>query len=204
MNRIFCVGRNYAAHAQELGNAVPTEPVIFMKPITAIQYISDEHQQVMIPSHLGEVHYEAELVLRIGQNLKIDAITVGLDLTLREKQAQLKAKGLPWEAAKAFDGSAVLVRQWCPVTDYDEEDFYEFMLQLDGQQVQHGQTQQQIFKPQAVIDSIKSWTRLRPGDIIMTGTPEGVGPLKDGQKGQLQLQNAQGQLILDQSFETKA
>ena len=201
MARIFCVGRNYAAHAVGLGNALPTEPVIFMKPMTAIQDLSKE-ATAYIPRHLGQVHYEAELVLLL-KDQKIEAITLGLDLTLREKQKQLKEKGLPWEASKAFDGSAVL-GQFLNFTALDVKlEELHFTFKIDGEEVQHGHVTNQIFKADSVFEYISQWSKLADEDIIMTGTPEGVGELKPGQKVELELFDGKNKSLLHHIFEIK-
>jgi 2-keto-4-pentenoate hydratase/2-oxohepta-3-ene-1,7-dioic acid hydratase in catechol pathway len=189
MSRIFCVGRNYRDHAKELGNEVPSKPIIFIKPMTAIQtLVSHQETTIYIPQHLGEVHYEAELVILFSGDknagyVGIQGITLGLDLTLREKQFALKQKGLPWEAAKSFDGSAPL-GPWIPIQNLDN---IYFTLELDQQQAQLGHIQNQIFSVETVMTSIESWTKIQAGDMLMTGTPKGVGPLHAGQKGQLRL-----------------
>jgi len=199
MTRIFCVGRNYRAHAQELGNASPTEPVIFMKPWTALQPIVDGEPLRLSAQLMDDIHYEAELVFRLGKDNTLAAMTLGLDLTRRNKQAQLKAQGLPWEAAKAFDGSAA-IGPWIAVQDIAE---LHFKLLLDDTLVQQGRIREQIFSIDQVLTAINSWITTKPGDIIMTGTPAGVGQLLPGQTGRLVLFTSAGvadAIMLEASF----
>ena len=135
---IYCIGRNYVAHAKELGNEVPTSPVIFMKPSTALL---NKGEQLTIPSFTKDLHYEAELVLRVNQVAKkvknarvmdyCDAITVGIDFTARDVQNDLKAKGLPWEKAKAFDDSAV-IGEWIPLTEDMFENPFHYSMTQNG------------------------------------------------------------------------
>ena len=182
--KIFCVGRNYAAHAKELGNAVPEAPVIFMKPDTAVL---PKGADFVYPSFTSDLHYEIELVLRIGKTAKnisaanalsyVDAITVGIDFTARDVQADLKAKGLPWEKAKAWDHSAI-VGEWKPFTA-DGTDIL-FSLTKNGQTAQSGTTQDMIFSFETLLEQISGYFTLSPGDLIYTGTPAGVGPCLPG------------------------
>ena len=183
---IFCIGRNYVAHAHELGNEVPTSPVIFMKPSTAVLA---EGKNFTIPSFTNDLHYEGELVLRVckeGKNLKdpnvldyCDAITVGIDFTARDLQNKLKEKGLPWEKAKAFDDSAVL-GEWTPLTQDMLEDPIHFSMTQNGNMVQEGDSSLMIFSLAHIIEHITAYFTLYPGDLIYTGTPVGVGPTAKG------------------------
>jgi 2-keto-4-pentenoate hydratase/2-oxohepta-3-ene-1,7-dioic acid hydratase in catechol pathway len=182
--KIFCVGRNYAAHAKELGNAVPEAPVIFMKPDTAVL---PKGEDFVYPSFTSDLHYEIELVLRIGKTAKnisaanalsyVDAITVGIDFTARDLQADLKAKGLPWEKAKAWDNSAI-VGEWKPF-NADGTDIL-FSLIKNGQTAQSGTTQDMIYSFETLLEHISGYFTLSPGDLIYTGTPAGVGPCLPG------------------------
>ena len=182
--KIFCVGRNYAAHAKELGNAVPEAPVIFMKPDTAVL---TKGEDFVYPSFTSDLHYEIELVLRIGKTAKnisaanalscVDAITVGIDFTARDVQADLKAKGLPWEKAKAWDHSAI-VGEWKPFNT-DGADIM-FSLTKNGQTAQSGTTQDMIYSFETLLEHISGYFTLSPGDLIYTGTPAGVGPCLPG------------------------
>lgn len=179
--KIFCVGRNYAEHAKELGNDVPAEPVIFMKPKSALL---QPNVPFYYPEFSNELHYEVELVLRVAKNGKYiqeryagkyyDAITVGIDFTARDIQADLKSKGLPWEKAKAWDNSAV-VGKWIPLTPEMLKKPFEFSLKNNGQQVQKGISTDMIFKFEQIVANISNYFSLNIGDLIFTGTPAGVG-----------------------------
>ena len=183
---IFCIGRNYVAHAHELGNEVPTSPVIFMKPSTAVLA---EGKNFTIPSFTNDLHYEGELVLRVskeGKNLKdpnvldyCDAITVGIDFTARDLQNKLKEKGLPWEKAKAFDDAAILGK-WTPLTSNMVENPIHFSLHKNGAMVQDGDSSLMIFPLATILESLTEYFTIYPGDLIYTGTPVGVGPTNKG------------------------
>jgi len=183
---IFCIGRNYVAHAQELGNEVPTSPVIFMKPSASLLA---EGKNFTIPFFTNDLHYEGELVLRVnkqGKNLKgvkvldyCDAITVGIDFTARDLQAKLKEKGLPWEKAKAFDDSAVLGK-WVPLTSTILDQPIHFSLHKNATVVQDGDSSLMIFSLATILESITEYFTIYPGDLIYTGTPVGVGPTNKG------------------------
>ena len=183
---IYCIGRNYVAHAKELGNEVPTSPVIFMKPSTALL---NKGEQLTIPSFTKDLHYEAELVLRVNQVAKkvknahvmdyCDAITVGIDFTARDVQNDLKAKGLPWEKAKAFDDSAV-IGEWIPLTEDMFENPFHYSMTQNGNTVQEGDSSLMIYGLAQIIESITEFFTLYPDDLIYTGTPSGVGPTHKG------------------------
>ncbi|MBI2284954.1 MAG: fumarylacetoacetate hydrolase family protein [Bacteroidetes bacterium] len=179
--KIFCVGRNYAEHAKELGNAVPEEPVIFMKPKTALM---QSNAPFYYPEFSNELHYEAEVVLRICKNGKYvteesaykyyDAFTIGIDFTARDLQAELKKKGLPWEKAKAWDNSAI-IGKWIPFTDELRNKPIIFSLQKNKEVVQSGNTSDMIFPFDEIVSHISQYFSLNIGDLIYTGTPSGVG-----------------------------
>lgn len=179
--KIICVGRNYAEHATELKNEVPKEPVLFMKPETALVL---KRQPFFLPDFSNDVHYEAELVVKInklGKNIQArfankyyDQISVGIDFTARDVQAELKAKGLPWEKAKAFDGSAV-VGTFVSVGDFENINRLNFSLKQNGETKQLGNTSDMIFSVDHLIEYISSFFTLKIGDLIFTGTPSGVG-----------------------------
>ena len=183
---IYCIGRNYVAHAKELGNEVPTSPVIFMKPSTALL---NKGEQLTIPSFTKDLHYEAELVLRVNKVAKhvknahvmdyCDAITVGIDFTARDVQNDLKAKGLPWEKAKAFDDSAV-IGEWIPLTEDMFENPFHYSMTQNGNTVQEGDSSLMIYGLPQIIESITEFFTLYPDDLIFTGTPAGVGPTHQG------------------------
>jgi 2-keto-4-pentenoate hydratase/2-oxohepta-3-ene-1,7-dioic acid hydratase in catechol pathway len=179
--KIFCVGRNYAEHAKELGNAIPEEPVIFIKPKSALL---QPHTPFYYPQFCNELHYEAELVLRISKNGRYieerhaskyyNAITVGIDFTARDIQAELKKKGLPWEKAKAWDNSAV-IGKWNDLTPGMLKNPINFSFAKNGELVQQGISSQMIFSFDQVIENISNYFSLNIGDLVFTGTPAGVG-----------------------------
>ncbi len=179
--KIFCVGRNYADHAKELNNAVPDEPVIFMKPKNALL---QSHTPFYYPEFTNELHYECEIVLRVCKNGKYiqdrhagkyyDAITTGIDFTARDIQNDLKSKGLPWERAKAWDNSAV-VGTWIPLAEVKNKNDINFSLQKNKEQVQKGNTKDMIFAFDEIVSFISNYFSINIGDLIFTGTPAGVG-----------------------------
>lgn len=179
--KIFCVGRNYAEHAKELKNDIPTEPVIFIKPKSALL---PDNIPFYYPEFTNELHYECELVFRIGKNGKyirdyradkyIDAVTVGIDFTARDIQNELKKKGLPWEKAKAWDHSAIL-GEWIELREIDLKNPIEFSMELNDVTVQKGNSKNMIFSVGKIIENISRYFALHIGDIIYTGTPAGVG-----------------------------
>lgn len=179
--KIFCIGRNYAAHAKELGNEVPDEPIIFMKPKSALL---QAHTPFYYPEFTNELHYECELVLRISKNGKYiqekyaskyyNGITVGIDFTARDVQDELKKKGLPWEKAKAWDNSAV-IGKWIDVTpDMNRKDM-NFCMYKNKELVQQGNTANMLFNFDSIIAHISNYFSLNIGDLVFTGTPPGVG-----------------------------
>lgn len=184
--KIFCVGRNYADHAKELGNAVPEEPVIFMKPKTALL---QPNTPFYYPEFSNELHYEVELILRVSKNGKYipenqaskyyDAISVGIDFTARDVQANLKKKGLPWEKAKAWDNSAV-AGNWILLSNEMLANPIHFSLNKNGEQVQLGDTRDMIFSFDHIVSHISQYFSLNIGDMIYTGTPAGVGECVSG------------------------
>lgn len=183
---IFCIGRNYVAHARELGNDVPKEPVVFIKPLSSL--VMDE-QNIEIPEFAGEVHHEVEILVVIGKKAKhvhesealsiIDGFGVGLDMTARTIQKEASAQGKPWTVAKGFDTSAA-------VSDFVEARFIKNPdelvcdLTINGQVKQSGQAKNMLFSIPKIIAFLSSRFTLYPGDIIFTGTPEGVGPVRVG------------------------
>ena len=184
--RIFCVGRNYADHAKELGNVMPepgSTPIIFMKPVTSLV---EQGAPLVLPKGVGAVHHEMELVLALGEGganipaasavKHVAGATLGLDLTLRDEQARLKQAGSPWELAKAFDGSAAVGR-FSPPGGFDLQAL-DMLCTVNGQVRQHGNTRDMLFPVAAIIAFLSTRWRLLPGDLIYTGTPAGVGPLR--------------------------
>lgn len=186
-SKIICVGRNYADHAKELGNAVPDSPVLFIKPPSSLLSLTDG---IAWNQALGECHFECELSLRIDRPLSkaqdavqalqaVGALTLGLDLTLRDLQNILKAKGYPWERAKSFDGSCVLA-EWVTVDEVTDWQKLEFSFAINGEQKQQGLTQDMIFDVATLLVDISHSFSLQEGDVIMTGTPAGVAALASG------------------------
>ena len=179
--KIFCIGRNYAEHAKELGNEVPDEPVIFMKPKSALL---QSHTPFYYPEFSNELHYEAELVLRISKNGRYinerqaskyyNGITVGIDFTARDIQGELKKKGLPWEKAKSWDNSAV-IGKWKEIAPELLKKPINFSLNKNGQAVQKGITTDMIFSFDQIVTNISNYFSLNIGDLVYTGTPAGVG-----------------------------
>ena len=184
--KIVCVGRNYAGHARELNNPIPKQPLLFIKPSTALAPLD---QPLAIPVDRGECHHELELALLIGQplskasaNKTLTAIAgygLGLDLTLRELQSQLKEKGQPWERAKAFDGACPM-STFVPTTDIGDWKTLSLRLQRNGVLQQEGQCRDMLFPIEMLLADISQSFTLLPGDIVLTGTPAGVGPLHTG------------------------
>jgi len=184
--KIFCVGRNYSEHAKELGNDIPEEPVIFMKPKSALIQGSSPFYY---PDFTNELHYEAEIVLRICKNGRYieeanaskyyDAYSLGIDFTARDIQNELKKKGLPWEKAKSWDNSAY-VANWINFSKTTKNDPISFFLCQNKKIVQVGHTKNMIFSFNNVISNISQYFSLNIGDIIFTGTPAGVGECLPG------------------------
>lgn len=190
VNKVVCVGSNYAKHIKEMGSATPTEPVLFIKPETAL---CDIRQPLSIPQGLGAVHHEVELAVLIGATLKhaseahvaqaIAGYGVALDLTLRDVQAGCKKAGQPWEKAKGFDNA-------CPISGFIPPDRFdpqnvELKLVVNGEVRQHGTTADMIHPILPLIAYMSQFFTLRAGDVILTGTPEGVGPMFSGDRLEL-------------------
>ena len=181
--KIICVGRNYAAHIEELANEKPTDPVLFLKPDTAILL---KKNPFLIPDFSSQVHHEVEVLVKIkkiGKHIDrkfapgyYDEIGLGIDFTARDLQQQLKEKGLPWEKAKAFDGAAV-VGNFIPKKELGHVDNIPFRLEKNGETVQEATTQLMLWKIDELIEYVSKYFTLKIGDIIFTGTPAGVGPV---------------------------
>lgn len=194
--KIICVGRNYEAHARELNNAVEESPVIFMKPETAL---IPNKQPFFYPSFSTDVHYETELVVRIcklGKHIEerfahryYDEITLGIDFTARDVQSQLKSKGLPWELAKGFDGSAPLGQFMAVKSFHKSIQDLTFRMELNGEVKQTGHTAHMIFSVDKIISFVSSYFTLKIGDLIFTGTPAGVGPVQKGDQMEAYLED---------------
>ena len=194
IGKVVCVGRNYLDHIQELNNEIPAEPLLFMKPATALCEIS---KPLVIPADLGECHNELEVALLIAQPLRdcsseqtaadaLYGVGLALDLTLRDVQQKLKDKGQPWERAKAFDGA-------CPVSSFMPLDAsidlgdLDFSLTINGEVRQQCNTKMMMRDALSLLCAISQVFTLQPGDIVLTGTPKGVGPLHPGDSLQLKM-----------------
>lgn len=185
--KIICIGRNYADHAKELKNEVPTEPVFFFKPDTAIL---PKKQPFYIPDFTNDLHYELELVVKInklGKNIKekfahtyYNEIGLGIDFTARDIQKQCKERGLPWEKAKGFDYSAPVGNEFIKVSDLGDVNDIDFKLKKNGEDVQIGNSKDMIFSIDQIISYISQFVTLKIGDLIFTGTPAGVGKVEIG------------------------
>jgi acylpyruvate hydrolase len=186
--KIICIGRNYVKHAQELQHEVPTEPVFFMKPDSALL---KDNKPFFLPDFSSEIHHEIELVIRIsrlGKNIDAkfagryyDEIGLGIDFTARDVQRHLIEKGLPWEKAKAFDSSAVLGK-FLPREELGNLDQVLFSLKRNGEVVQAGDSKLMIFPFDTIIEHVSKYVTLKIGDLIYTGTPAGVGPVAIGDR----------------------
>lgn len=185
--RIFAIGRNYAEHIKELNNERPDEPVIFTKPDTAVL---KNNAPFYYPDFSKDIHHEVELVLRIskeGKNIQekfaskyYDSIGIGIDFTARDLQQKAKEKGLPWDIAKGFNGSAPVSDRFLPVTDIKDPGNINFSLKINGELRQQGNTSLMLFGFDYIISYLSKFFTLRTGDLIFTGTPKGVGPVKVG------------------------
>ena len=188
-NRIFCIGKNYHEHVKELGGKTPEEPVVFMKPVSSIVAPGES---LFMPRHGNLLHHEVEVVLLIGREGRdipqanalsfIAGVSLGLDLTLRDVQVQLKKAGLPWELSKSFEQSdpVGLFKAYHPGS-IDLENL-SFTCSVNGELRQQGNTRDMLFPIKSLIHMLSRWWTLRPGDIVFTGTPSGVGPLKAGDR----------------------
>lgn len=192
--KILCIGRNYVKHIEELNNQVPSEPVIFAKTDSALLL---KNKPFFIPDFAKEFHHEAELVVKInrtGKNIAAqfahryyNEVALGIDFTARDLQSELKSKGLPWEKAKAFDGSAVLSR-FISKEKFADVQNINFHLERNGETVQQGNTGHMIFPIDQIIEHVSQYFTLKIGDLIYTGTPAGVGPvaINDRLKGYIE------------------
>jgi len=186
--KIICIGRNYAEHAKEMNSPVPSEPVVFMKPDTAL--IKDS-KPFYYPDFSKDIHHEVELVIKISKTGKhiapefahkyYEEIGIGIDFTARDIQAKCKEKGLPWEKAKSFDGSAP-VGGFLPKEKLGDLNAIAFHLDVNGKTVQRGNTKDLLFPFDVLLSHISQFVTLKQGDLVYTGTPEGVGPVKPGDR----------------------
>ena len=184
--KIICIGRNYLDHAKELGNKIPTSPLFFLKPDTAIQ---PKGHPFFIPDFSNNIHFEVELVVKISKNGKnidekfahkyYDEIGIGIDFTARDIQEECKKNGLPWEKAKGFDGSAQISNEFINKKSLNLEDI-NFSLNLNNSLMQKGNSKNMIFSFDQIISYISKYYTLRAGDLIYTGTPSGVGKVEIG------------------------
>jgi len=198
--KIICIGRNYVEHARELNNPVPEVPVFFMKPDSALLI---NNKPFFYPSFSNQIHYEAEIVLKIsklGKNIAprfasryYNSISVGIDFTARDLQDKCKTAGHPWEIAKAFDQSAV-INDFISIEDIPEKNAINFSLNLNGTTVQSGNTRHMIFSFDQIISYVSTFITLKTGDLIFTGTPAGVGPVK---KEDHLVASLEGRVVLD-------
>ena len=195
MDKIVCFGKNYQEHMLELGDAPVTKPVIFLKPASTLKQCPSWNDEIDLILTQEETHYECELVIQLkagGYNMTdseainaLDSYTIGLDMTLRKLQTELKQNGHPWTSAKVFPDAAV-IGPWLKINDLDFLDL-EFNFSLDGQIRQHGMGNQMLFSPIDLIKYASQHFLLCPGDILFTGTPAGVGMVKRGSRGKLSL-----------------
>ena len=186
--KIICIGRNYADHAKELKNDVPTEPVIFMKPKNALLLPG---KPFFYPEFTSDLHYECEVVVKVNKNGKYiqekfahkyyDEVSLGIDFTARDIQNDLKKKGLPWELAKAFDNSAA-VGDFLPLNEERRIGDIDFQMKLNDNVVQDGHTRDMIFNVNKIIAFVSQYVTINIGDLIFTGTPAGVGPVQQNDK----------------------
>ncbi|MEI6434694.1 MAG: fumarylacetoacetate hydrolase family protein [Bacteroidota bacterium] len=196
--KIICIGRNYVDHIKELDNAIPTSPVFFLKPDSAMLI---RNRPFYYPSFSTNIHYEVELVLKIGKvgkniqkrfaNTYYQEIGIGLDMTARDLQDAAKQKGLPWTIAKGFDFSAP-IGKFFPKEQFPDPKNIAFRLDLNGNPVQHGNSGMMIHDFDDIISSISQFMTLRTGDYIFTGTPAGVGPVKVGDKLEAWIEDEKG------------
>lgn len=183
--KIICIGRNYSAHVSELKNEKPIEPVIFLKPDTAILL---KKQPFFIPDFSEDVHYEVEVLVkinRVGKHIEeqfahkyYNEIGLGIDFTARDLQQKLKDKGLPWEKAKSFDGAAVIGEKWIDKNSFKNLNSINFSLLRNNEPVQVGNTNNMLWRIDELISYVSKYFTLKIGDIIFTGTPEGVGKVE--------------------------
>ena len=195
IGKVVCVGRNYAAHAEELGNEVPSSPILFMKPASSVVSIRSNVVRPN-PEVFGETHYEAELCIQLSSDLSmatieeaqqaIGGVTLGLDLTLRDLQSTLKEKGHPWERAKCFDGACVLA-DWIDPQAFGNLQNVHYQLTINDKLAQDGDSALMLFPVYELLVNISHAFSLQAGDVIMTGTPSGVGVLQAGDKLKLTL-----------------
>lgn len=193
LGKVVCIGRNYADHARELNNPIPKEPILFIKPATSVVPME---QPFTVPTDRGAVHFETEMAILVGETLKnadesrvmhaIAGIGLGLDLTLREVQDQLKQKGQPWEKSKCFDGACPLSAFLSPASVNDLANV-QIRLTVNGETRQDGNSAQMLTPVLKLLAYASHWFTLEPGDVVLTGTPAGVGPVQPGDQLRVEL-----------------
>jgi acylpyruvate hydrolase len=198
--KIICIGRNYVEHANELKNKIPEEPLFFIKPDTALLR---NNNSFFIPDFSKEIHYEVEIILkinRLGKTIQkkyadryYDSVGIGIDFTARDIQKKCIEKGLPWELAKAFDYSAA-VSKFVPKAEFKDLYSLDFRLEINSKTVQQGNTSKMIFNFNELISHVSKYITFRTGDLMFTGTPSGVGPVKAGDRLKAYIEN---KLMLD-------
>lgn len=186
--KIICIGRNYIDHAKELNNPVPIEPIFFLKPDTAL---IRNNQPFFYPDFSNDIHYEVEILVKfdkVGKNIAekfahryYSEIGIGIDFTARDLQNKCKEKGLPWEIAKSFDGAAP-ISKFIKLVDFGDIQSLDFKLELNGQLIQQGNTRDMIFSVDKLIQHVSRFFTIKIGDLMFTGTPAGVGPVKIGDR----------------------
>lgn len=184
--KIICIGKNYSAHAKEMSSAVPSEPVFFMKPDTSLL---QKGHDFYYPDFTKNLHHEIEIVYKVGKMGKhiapefamkyISEVGIGIDFTARDLQDKAKEKSLPWEIAKAFDNAAIVCNEFIPISEITPNNI-NFHLEVNGKKVQVGNTSDMIFSIEQIIAYVSKFITLKTGDLIFTGTPEGVGPVQKG------------------------
>ncbi len=199
--KIVCIGRNYGEHAKELGNTIPDEPVVFLKPPTAL---IPRGGPILLPNFSNDIHHEIELVYSIarrGGKAVADRVSIGLDLTARDVQQDLKQKGLPWEKAKSFDGSAYVADEFLAVESFPNGHHIDFLLKKNGHVVQSGHSGQMLFDVPTLIACVERYMVLETGDLLFTGTPAGVSRIAPGDRLEGYLL---GELLFDLPVEAAA
>lgn len=198
---IFCIGRNYAEHVRELGNTVEADPIVFMKPTSSLI----NGNTIILPSFSSEIHYETELVVMISKECRnvseeqakncFDKIAIGLDLTARDLQSKLKTKGLPWLLSKGFDNSCY-ISEFTDKSRVKDIDAIPISMELNGERKQHDTTRSMIFTIPFLISFLSQYFTLKPGDVLFTGTPSGVGKLEKGDKVKISIDGIISQELL--------
>jgi 2-keto-4-pentenoate hydratase/2-oxohepta-3-ene-1,7-dioic acid hydratase in catechol pathway len=189
MEKFICVGKNYVEHAKELGDAIPEKPVLFLKPPSSGYVVGNGGLgKISIPKNRGIVHYECEIILRLNGKAQIEAVSLGLDMTLRDVQVELKRQGHPWELAKVFKDSAV-VGPWISIESFPTYLDEPFTLSLDGVLRQNAKGREMRTAPEACLQYAQTMFPIIDGDIMFTGTPVGVGAVVAGQKANIRWGN---------------